>query len=401
MLFSFLQDPNNKKASEERRRSLIEKEVRAFSEIIREAVEKACTTPLGITGPMAFFNCDTAGAVQSYLRKIFLRSDYFEKWSKNNKSDEIEKMFEQSLVLINDKNVNDFIQYFHEIRAQKQAAESVDKEMCLAKEKPKKFFIDHKQFGEFLFATTIGDKVRQEDVGLMFEDSAPAAHAKTALEVTFSLLRQDLSREKSLKAEDENAEKKVEHNTDDLIGSTACVTYVGPDGEVFIGNVGDSRACLFVRTPQNEVIAKRLTCDQKPETLLEASRIERVSGLVFMGGLYRICTIQSLNYIAVGRSFTCPKERTMDCTPDIMQYHLNAWEKEYPPGSEFFIMIGSDGCFDRNEQAIARALKKVDPKDWAITTIREGYKFSRDNITCIFLKIKKYEKTKVFGVFDR
>lgn len=73
----------------------------------------------------------------------------------------------------------------------------------------------------------------------------------------------------------------INDDVDCVFSGTTAVTLVKQGNELIIGNVGDSRAILGVKTDDNSLLALQLTVDLTPNLPKEAARIRRCKGRVF------------------------------------------------------------------------------------------------------------------------
>lgn len=73
-------------------------------------------------------------------------------------------------------------------------------------------------------------------------------------------------------------------NHADTSGCTACCAIITQDN-IYVGNLGDSRAVLAVENPrkEGEMLAVDMSIDMKPDLESEKKRIEQAGGQVIMG----------------------------------------------------------------------------------------------------------------------
>eukprot|EP00250_Pteridium_aquilinum_P007225 c16994_g1_i1 orf=725-2230(+) len=144
------------------------------------------------------------------------------------------------------------------------------------------------------------------------------------------------------------------HDEIDCVSSgTTAVTLVKQGNDVYIGNVGDSRAVLGMTTDDNSLMALQLTIDLKPNLPKEAERIKRLKGRVFAlrnePSVKRVW-LPHLNTpgLAMARSLGdyCLKNFGVISEPVITYRKLSVRDR--------FIVLASDGVWDvlSNEQVV-------------------------------------------------
>ncbi|MCO5566350.1 hypothetical protein L7F22_020027 [Adiantum nelumboides] len=144
------------------------------------------------------------------------------------------------------------------------------------------------------------------------------------------------------------------HDEFDCVSSgTTAVTFVKQGNDLYIGNVGDSRAVLGMTADDNSMMALQLTIDLKPNLPKEAERIRRFRGRVF--ALRNEPTVKrvwlpNVNTpgLAMARSFGdyCLKNFGVISEPVVTYRRLSVRDR--------FIVLASDGVWDvlSNEQVV-------------------------------------------------
>ncbi|KAL5730156.1 hypothetical protein ACHQM5_003014 [Ranunculus cassubicifolius] len=135
-------------------------------------------------------------------------------------------------------------------------------------------------------------------------------------------------------------------------GSTA-VTIVKQGDNLFMGNIGDSRAILGSKDSSNAMIAVQLTVDLKPDLPREAERIKRCRGRVFAlqdePEVPRVwLPFDDAPGLAMARAFGdfCLKDYGVISIPEFTHRVLTERDQ--------FIVIASDGVWDvlENEEVV-------------------------------------------------
>lgn len=140
---------------------------------------------------------------------------------------------------------------------------------------------------------------------------------------------------------------------DCVSSGTTAVTLVKQGNDLYIGNVGDSRAVLGMAADDSSLMALQLTIDLKPNLPKEAERIKRLKGRVFAlrsePSVKRVW-LPHLNSpgLAMARSFGdyCLKNFGVISEPLITYRKLSVRDR--------FIVLASDGVWDvlSNEQVV-------------------------------------------------
>ncbi|XP_043689124.1 probable protein phosphatase 2C 52 [Telopea speciosissima] len=135
-------------------------------------------------------------------------------------------------------------------------------------------------------------------------------------------------------------------------GSTA-VTIVKQGSNLFMGNIGDSRAILGSKDSNDSIVAVQLTVDLKPDLPREAERIKRCRGRVFAlqdePEVPRVwLPFDDAPGLAMARAFGdfCLKDYGVISIPEF--YHRILTERDQ------FIVLASDGVWDvlSNEEVV-------------------------------------------------
>ncbi|MCO5581484.1 hypothetical protein L7F22_035369 [Adiantum nelumboides] len=124
------------------------------------------------------------------------------------------------------------------------------------------------------------------------------------------------------------------HGEFDCVSSgTTAVTFVKQGNDLYLGNVGDSRAVLGMTADDNSMMALQLTIDLKPNLPKEAERIRRFKGRVF-----------ALRNEPTVKRVWLPNVNTPE--PVVTYRRLSVRDR--------FIILASDGVWDvlSNEQVV-------------------------------------------------
>ncbi|CAH8283612.1 unnamed protein product [Eruca vesicaria subsp. sativa] len=135
-------------------------------------------------------------------------------------------------------------------------------------------------------------------------------------------------------------------------GSTA-VTIIKQGSNLFMGNIGDSRAVLGSKDSNDSMVAVQLTVDLKPDLPREAERIKQCRGRVFAledePEVSRVwLPFDNAPGLAMARAFGdfCVKDYGVISTPDFSHRLLTDRDQ--------FIVLASDGIWDvlSNEEVV-------------------------------------------------
>ncbi|GAB2285341.1 hypothetical protein Dimus_019795 [Dionaea muscipula] len=156
---------------------------------------------------------------------------------------------------------------------------------------------------------------------------------------------------KSYKAMDK--ELKSHPNVDSFCSGSTAVTIVKQGSDLFMGNIGDSRAIMGTKASDDSVVAIQLTVDLKPDLPKEAERIKRCKGRVFAlqdePEVPRVwLPFDDAPGLAMARAFGdfCLKEYGVISVPEFT--HRTLTDKDQ------FIVLASDGVWDvlSNEEVV-------------------------------------------------
>ncbi|KAI3465723.1 hypothetical protein Pfo_022386 [Paulownia fortunei] len=156
---------------------------------------------------------------------------------------------------------------------------------------------------------------------------------------------------KSYKAMDK--ELRSHPNLDCFCSGSTAVTVVKQGPNLFMGNIGDSRAILGSKDSNDSMIAIQLTVDLKPDLPREAERIKRCKGRVFAlqdePEVPRVwLPFDDAPGLAMARAFGdfCLKEYGVISIPEFSHRILSDRDK--------FVVLASDGVWDvlSNEEVV-------------------------------------------------
>ncbi|CAJ1956538.1 unnamed protein product [Sphenostylis stenocarpa] len=156
---------------------------------------------------------------------------------------------------------------------------------------------------------------------------------------------------KAYKAMDK--ELRSHPNLDCFCSGSTAVTVVKQGSNLFIGNIGDSRAIMGSKDSNDSMVAVQLTIDLKPDLPREAERIKRCKGRVFAlqdePEVHRVwLPFDDAPGLAMARAFGdfCLKEYGVISIPEFS--HRLLTDKDQ------FIVLASDGIWDvlSNEEVV-------------------------------------------------
>ncbi|KAF5726399.1 phosphatase 2C family protein [Tripterygium wilfordii] len=157
---------------------------------------------------------------------------------------------------------------------------------------------------------------------------------------------------KAYKAMDK--ELRSHPNLDCFCSGSTAVTLVKQGSNLFMGNIGDSRAVLGSKDSNDSMVATQLTVDLKPDLPREAERIKRCKGRVFAlqdePEVPRVwLPFDDAPGLAMARAFGdfCLKEYGVISIPEFSHRVLTERDQ--------FIVLASDGVWDvlSNEEVVA------------------------------------------------
>ncbi|CAO2206158.1 unnamed protein product [Urochloa humidicola] len=159
-------------------------------------------------------------------------------------------------------------------------------------------------------------------------------------------------------------------------GSTAVTAIVVDGKDMWIANIGDSRAVVCERGTANQ-----LTVDHEPHTTNERKRIEKQGGFVstFPGDVPRVN-----GQLAVARAFGDQSLKAhLSSEPDIKHIQINS--------SIEFVILASDGLWKvmKNQEAVNLVKSTKDPQTAAKRLTSEALgRMSKDDISCIVIRFR-------------
>lgn len=202
---------------------------------------------------------------------------------------------------------------------------------------------------------------------------------------------------KSYKAMDK--ELKSHPNVDCFCSGSTAVTIVKQGSNLFMANIGDSRAIMGSKDSNDSLVAIQLTVDLKPDLPREAERIKRCKGRVFAlqdePEVPRVwLPFDDAPGLAMARAFGdfCLKEYGVISVPEFA--HRTLTERDQ------FIVLASDGVWDvlSNEEVVkivssapSRASAARVVVDSAATEWKLKYPTSKMDdcaVVCLFLDEK-------------
>ncbi|KAL6975814.1 hypothetical protein U1Q18_024610 [Sarracenia purpurea var. burkii] len=199
---------------------------------------------------------------------------------------------------------------------------------------------------------------------------------------------------KAYKAMDK--ELRSHPNLDCFCSGSTAVTIVKQGSNLYMGNIGDSRAILGSKDNNDSMVAIQLTIDLKPDLPREAERIKRCKGRVFAlqdePEVSRVwLPFDDAPGLAMARAFGdfCLKEYGVISIPEFSHWILTERDK--------FIVLASDGVWDvlsneevvemvssaPNRSSVARTLVDSAAREW-----KSKYPTSKMDdcaVVCLFL----------------
>lgn len=159
-------------------------------------------------------------------------------------------------------------------------------------------------------------------------------------------------------------------------GSTAVTAIVVDGVDMWIANIGDSRAVVCERGTANQI-----TVDHEPHTINERKRIEKHGGFVsiFPGDVPRVN-----GQLAVARTFGDQSLKAhLSSEPDIKHIQINS--------NIEFVILASDGLWKvmKNQEAVDLVKSTKDPQTAAKRLTSEALtRMSKDDISCIVIRFR-------------
>lgn len=175
---------------------------------------------------------------------------------------------------------------------------------------------------------------------------------------------------KSFKAMDK--ELKSHPNLDCFCSGSTAVTVVKQGLNLFLGNIGDSRAIMGSKASDGSLVATQLTVDLKPDLPKEAERINRCKGRVFALQDEPEVSRVWLPYddapgLAMARAFGdfCLKEYGVISVPEFTHRILTE--------RDLFIVLASDGIWDvLSNEEVVEIVSSVGSRSSAARTVVES-----------------------------
>ncbi|MES2960763.1 MAG: PP2C family protein-serine/threonine phosphatase [Pseudomonadota bacterium] len=213
---------------------------------------------------------------------------------------------------------------------------------------------------EIFYAETIGLRPSQEDAFFIGEAIEPKNTQHTAAIMQEQIL--------GLATKIEKFQKEFGMNG----GSTLIVADYSPDQILTIANCGDSKAVVFIKTPDGAVDAFEFTAEHDLEDFVEKTRIEK-SGGVIKKGRVRYSDAKG-GGLAMTRSLGDTKfqsangEGLISHESDVYVYDIAKILGAYPQGSRAFLLLSCDGLYE----SLSGKPGKVVNKDFYAGALREN-----------------------------
>ncbi|XP_015055601.1 probable protein phosphatase 2C 6 [Solanum pennellii] len=188
------------------------------------------------------------------------------------------------------------------------------------------------------------DDIVDDDLVESVEDENNVQFPEIHLHIKRSILRAFRSMDKEL---------KLHPSIDCFCSGSTAVTLVKQGQDIFVGNVGDSRAVLATRDKDNSLMAVQLTVDLKPNLPREAARIHKCKGRVFaLQDEPEVARVWLPNCdspgLAMARAFGdfCLKDFGLISVPDVYYHHITERDE--------FVLLATDGVWDvlSNKEAV-------------------------------------------------
>jgi len=165
------------------------------------------------------------------------------------------------------------------------------------------------------------------------------------------------------------------------IGGTTLILAIHDSGNVWVANVGDSRAVFG----NDNGMAIPMSYDHKPCQLKEKKRIQEAGGFVAMNGVWRVMGVLATSR-ALG-DYPLKDKNVVVCDPDILSFNIIDHKMQ-------FAVLASDGLWDThtNEDAVSVIADRLKSDSSFGTEILAREAFSRgslDNITVLVIDFSK------------
>lgn len=168
------------------------------------------------------------------------------------------------------------------------------------------------------------------------------------------------------------------------IGGTTLILALLDSDQLWVGNVGDSRAVFG-----NECgVAVPMSYDHKPAQLKEKKRIQEAGGFVAMNGVWRVMGVLATSR-AMG-DYPLKDKGVVVSDPDVLSFSLKDHRMQ-------FAVLASDGLWDThtNEEAVSMIKSRLskDKLMGAETLARDAFsRGSLDNITVLVVDLSRFKK---------
>lgn len=166
--------------------------------------------------------------------------------------------------------------------------------------------------------------------------------------------------------------------------------------DLYVANVGDTRAVLVHEEGTGRAHSQPLTRDHKPSVPSELERVNKCGGHVAQAyipgvgfaGPPRVCGSLCITR-AIGD--TALQDAGVTPTPEVIKHHIRSGDK--------LVVMASDGCWDyiSNDRAAEIALKHSDPRHASRAIVQEARQSWKrdpksrgyiDDITCLVAKVQ-------------
>uniref|UniRef100_A0A1J3CWA1 protein-serine/threonine phosphatase n=2 Tax=Noccaea caerulescens TaxID=107243 RepID=A0A1J3CWA1_NOCCA len=152
-----------------------------------------------------------------------------------------------------------------------------------------------------------------------------------------------------------DVDQELEHHRkiDSFNSGTTALTLVRQGEDIYVANVGDSRAVLATVSDEGSLVAVQITVDFKPNLPQEEERIIGCNGRVFClqdePGVHRVWQPEEETPgLAMSRAFGdyCIKEYGLVSVPEVTHRHISIRDQ--------FVVLATDGVWDviSNQEAI-------------------------------------------------
>jgi len=206
------------------------------------------------------------------------------------------------------------------------------------------------------------------------------------IEITDYIKNGEILYPKLIKEEVNKVDKEmlVEAKKANAIGGTTLILALLDAGQLWVGNVGDSRAVFGHDSGQ----AVPMSYDHKPCQLKEKKRIQEAGGYVSMNGVWRVMGVLATSR-ALG-DYPLKDKNVVVSDPDVLSFSLKDHRMQ-------FAVLASDGLWDThtNEEAVYTIKARLDKERLmgAETLAREAFsRGSLDNVTVLVIDLNSFKK---------